>query len=176
MKPIFLFLFLFLSSPAAFAAENSLQLTSPAFEEGGTLPEAQTCDGKNISPALRWTTPPQGTQSLGIVMEDPATSKGLKTHWLIYNLAPANTSLPSGIPVRGELAFGELQGTNDNEVMGYSGPCPPAGQTHPYTFRLYALDTVVRLKAGVSRSELLAAMEGHILAQAELTGTYSRKK
>jgi Raf kinase inhibitor-like YbhB/YbcL family protein len=176
MKYSLFILTLILGFSGLLQAESAMELKSPDFAHGGAIPERQTCDGENISPALRWTAPPKGTQSLALVMEDPETAKGLKTHWLIYNLAPAITSLPSEIPVRGELAFGEQQGTNDNQIMGYSGPCPPTGETHPYTFRLYALDTVPRLKSGVTRAELLTATEGHILAAAELTGTYSRKE
>ena len=168
-------LILGVAAPSLLRAEE-LQLSSPAFQEGETIPEVHTCDGKNSSPALRWTKPPLGTQTLVIVMEDPKTAKGLKTHWLLYNLPPSINSFPEAIPIRGELAFGELQGTNDNQITGYSGPCPPAGETHPYTFRLYALDTVLRLKTGISRTELQDAMEGHILSSAELTATYSRKK
>lgn len=147
----------------------AFELTSPAFAAGQPIPTRYTCDGKDVSPPLRWSDPPPGTQSLALIMDDPDAPVGVWDHWLLFNLPPSIRDLPE----KAAPPAGALDGKNSWGRTGYGGPCPPGG-THRYFFKLYALDTLLNLKAGAGKSELLKAMEGHILAQAELMGTYAR--
>ncbi len=146
------------------------QLTSPAFQAGQPIPVRFTCDGDDISPPLEWTTPPDGTVSLALIMDDPDAPVGVWDHWLVFNLPPDIHSLPENAA----LPPGAQDGKNSWGRTGYGGPCPPRGQ-HRYFFRLYALDTRLPLADGVGKQALLKAMEGHILATAELMGVYERK-
>lgn len=154
--------------------EPMFQLTSSAFETESSIPPQFSCDGRNISPELSWSRPPAGTKSLVLIMHDPdAPIEGGYTHWLVYNI-PANVNhLPENVPNQDKLAGGGLQGKNDSGKYGYTGPCPPSG-THRYYFRLYALDREVDAGAGGSKASLEKAMEGHVLAKAELLGRYRR--
>ncbi|MHB0876810.1 MAG: YbhB/YbcL family Raf kinase inhibitor-like protein [Anaerolineae bacterium] len=153
----------------------TLQLTSTAFKQEEDIPAQYTCDGVGYSPPLRWAQTPDGTKSLTLILEDPDAGQGVFTHWLIYNI-PANTrSFDEGMPVAPRLPDGTLQGLNSRRSVGYTGPCPP-GSSHRYFFRLYALDEMLDVPAGSNKQDLLAAMEGHILGQAELMGRYSRKR
>jgi Raf kinase inhibitor-like YbhB/YbcL family protein len=114
--------------------------------------------------------------SFALIMDDPdavPVAGFVWDHWLLFNLPVQVTSLAEGVPQDGELADGSRQGQNSANRLGYAGPCPPGGQTHGYVFRLYALDTTLELPAGASKEEILGAMEGHILAQAELVGMYT---
>ena len=147
----------------------SFELTSSAFAPGERIPQTYTCDGQDISPPLRWSEPPAGTQSLALIMDDPDAPIGIWDHWLLFNL-PAETR---NLPEQAVLPAGSLDGRNSWGRTGYGGPCPPGG-THRYFFKLYALDVTLTLAAGAEKEQLLQAMEGHILAQAELMGTYSR--
>ncbi len=150
-----------------------IQFTSSAFSAGQAIPGKYTCDGEDVSPALAWGEPPQGTQSFALIMDDPDAPAGTWTHWVLFNVPASARSLAEAVPTQGELADGSRQGNNSSRGVGYEGPCPPGG-THRYFFRLYALDTVLGLKAGISAAQLREAMEGHILAEGELMGTYSR--
>jgi Raf kinase inhibitor-like YbhB/YbcL family protein len=136
--------------------------------EGEAIDSRYTCDGEDVSPALAWEGVPEGTAELVLVVEDPDAPGGTFTHWLVYGLDPGETELPEG----GEA--GGPQGTNDFGRVGYGGPCPPGGETHDYVFRLLALDAPTGLERGASRDELLAAVEGHVLAEAQLTAPYTR--
>ncbi|MDO9128697.1 MAG: YbhB/YbcL family Raf kinase inhibitor-like protein [Anaerolineales bacterium] len=151
----------------------SFQLTSTAFTQGNLIPAQYTCTGEDISPPLAWDEPPAGTQSLALIMDDPDAPAGTWVHWVIYNTPASAGSLPENVPPDAKLADGSLQGKNSWGKPGYGGPCPPSG-THRYFFKLYALDAVLTLASGVTKAELLTAMEGHILGYAELMGTYHK--
>jgi Raf kinase inhibitor-like YbhB/YbcL family protein len=153
----------------------AMQLTSTAFAEGGDIPARYTCDGQDFAPPLRWTQPPDGTKSLALILEDPDAGQGTFTHWVIYNVSPNTHSLEEGTPVAPELPDGARQGQNSRRNVGYTGPCPP-GSSHRYFFRLYALDSMLEVPAGGNKQVLLAAMEGHVLAQAELMARYGRQR
>jgi Raf kinase inhibitor-like YbhB/YbcL family protein len=151
----------------------SLGLTSPAFQPGSPLPVAYSCRGRDVSPALNWGESPAGTKSLALIMDDPDAPMGTWVHWVIYNIPASARGLPEAVPAGPQLKDGSLQGKNSGGQNGYNGPCPPSG-THRYFFKLYALDTALTLSSGASKDQLLKAMQGHILAQAELMGTFSK--
>lgn len=144
-------------------------LTSPAFVSGQPIPARHTCTGADLQPDLAWEAPPAGTQSLALIMDDPdAPGKGW-THWVLFNLPPqAQTLSPAqAVPA------GTLNGKNSWGNTDYGGPCPPFG-THHYYFKLYALDVTLDPAEGATKADLLAKMEGHVLAKAELMGTYAK--
>lgn len=153
-----------------------LQISSPAFSDGGPIPRAHTCDGADLSPPLTWTNVPDGTQSLALIMDDPDAPGGTFVHWVLYGLPPATSGLPSGVPTEAELKkpVTARQGTNDFRKTGYGGPCPPPGPAHRYLFTLYALREVPNVPAGATKAVLLEAMEGKVLAEAVVTGKYGR--
>ena len=148
-------------------AAMTMSLTSPAFNNGEAIPTQYSCDGEDLSPDLDWFGIPQGTQSLALIMDDLDASVGIWVHWVLYNIPADKPGLRTGITGVG------LDGTNSWGSTGYGGPCPPGG-THRYFFKLYALDTMLDLNPGSNKQALLAALEGHILAQAELMGTFTR--
>jgi Raf kinase inhibitor-like YbhB/YbcL family protein len=150
------------------------QLTSSAFETESSIPQQFSCDGRNISPELSWSSAPAGTKSFALIMHDPdAPIEGGYTHWLVYNIPATAHQLPENVPNQDKLAEGGIQGRNDSGKYGYTGPCPPSG-THRYYFRLYALDSELDSRAGASKASLEKAIEGHVLAKAELLGRYKR--
>ena len=155
-------------------ASGKLELKTTAFQPGGGIPKQFTCDGSDASPALSWSNPPAGTGSFALIVDDPDAPVGTFVHWVVYNLPPATRQLPERVPAKPEIRGGGLQGVNDFPKTGYGGPCPPPGKPHRYFFRLYALDSKLDLKAGASRAEVDMGMKGHVLAQAELMGTYGR--
>ena len=168
------------SSPVASTeavVPNQLTLTSEAFANGGSIPSKYACIGKNISPALAWGEPPAGTQSFALIMDDPDAPVGTWVHWVLYNIPADTRSLAEDLPVTGknvpEGQGSPFTGRNSSGNIGYDGPCPPSG-THRYFFKLYALDETVGLLPGTDKGELLKAMKGHILAQDELVGTFSK--
>lgn len=151
----------------------AINMTSTAFEEGGMIPKQYTCDGVDISPALAWSGIPEGSKSLALICDDPDAPMGTWVHWVLFNL-PANTDgLSEDIPSDKTLDNGARHGKNDFRKLGYGGPCPPGG-THRYYFKLYALGTALDLSPGITKAELLKAMEGHILAEGQLMGKYKR--
>jgi len=152
----------------------ALTLQSSAFPDGGQIPVSFTCDGANVSPPLSWTGVPQNTKSFALICDDPDAPVGTWVHWLVYEIPADVTRLPEHVPAQEETAQGFRQGLNDFRNIGYGGPCPPEG-IHRYIFKLYALDFMPDLEPGISREELLLAMEGHILEEAQLTGRYSRR-
>jgi Raf kinase inhibitor-like YbhB/YbcL family protein len=160
--------------PAERRNQPMFQLTSTAFETENSIPSRFSCEGRNISPELSWSPPPAGTKSLALIMHDPeAPIEGGYTHWLVYNI-PANVNhLPENVPNQDSLPGGGMQAKNDSGKYGYTGPCPPSG-THRYYFRLYALDRELGSGAGGTKAALEKAMEGHVLAKAELLGRYKR--
>ncbi len=149
-------------------------LTSPAFSKGSSIPTRYTCDGEDLSPPLKWQGAPQATTAFALIMEDPDAPIGTFTHWVLYNLPSSTTSLPEGVAKGERLPSGAAQGRNDFGRLGYGGPCPPRGPAHRYYFRLYALDAPVNLAPGATKAQLLQAIRGHVLAWAELMGTYQR--
>lgn len=146
-----------------------MELASPAFRHGGPIPAKYTCDGENVSPPLEWRDPPEEARALALVLDDPDAPAKVWVHWVLYNLPPGSGLLPEG--TRG-LEATTRQGRNDFGDVGYGGPCPPRG-THRYRFKLYALDTRLELPEGCSKDHLIETMKGHVLAEAELTGTYA---
>lgn len=158
--------------PPRKAAAPQIKVTSVAFKEGEPIPRPYTCQGINISPPLEWTATPEA-KTLAIMANDPDAPSGAWTHWLVYNLPAATMGLIENMPTQEKVVGGGIQGKNDFGRVGYGGPCPPSG-THRYFFKVYALDTELPSKHGVTKDQLLKAMEGHLLAQGQLVGTYSR--
>ncbi|MGD0830009.1 MAG: YbhB/YbcL family Raf kinase inhibitor-like protein [Terracidiphilus sp.] len=154
------------------AVPVTLELTSPSFQNGASIPAKFTCSGASISPQLSWSAPPAGTKALALVVTDPDAPSGTFTHWLLYNISAGTRGLAENLPKQGQLGDGSLQGRNQHEEIGYAGPCPPNHQQHRYFFRLYALDAKLSLTPGAERSEVEAVMKGHILGRGELVGLY----
>jgi Raf kinase inhibitor-like YbhB/YbcL family protein len=152
----------------------AFELTSSAFREGESIPRQYTGDGRNLSPPLQWSDPPANTSSLALICEDPDAPRGTFTHWVIFNVPAKSRELKEGIPPEATLPDGTVQGKNDFGKIGYGGPAPPPGKPHRYFFKLYALDRVLELRPGATRSQLLAAMKGHVLDEAQLMGIYGR--
>jgi Raf kinase inhibitor-like YbhB/YbcL family protein len=153
---------------------TNIQLTSSAFSHGNRIPEVHTCEGEDLSPALEWSGVPIERRSLALICDDPDAPKGTWVHWVLYNLPGESVELARGVPQLPELPSGARQGRNDFGEIGYNGPCPPPGKPHRYYFRLYALDIMLTLPHGVSRSELDRAMADHIVGQGTLMGVYQR--
>lgn len=150
-----------------------IELTSSAFKNGGMIPEKYTCDGDDNSPPISWKSVPEETRSLALICDDPDAPMGTWVHWVVYNIPPEIKELKENITPERKIKNGGIQGMNDFKKIGYGGPCPPGG-THRYFFKIYALDTKVDLDPGATKSQLLIAMEGHILAKGDLMGKYSR--
>lgn len=155
-------------------SDSSLRLTSSAFDQDGQIPLKYTCEGEDLSPPLSWSDAPAGTKSFAMIVDDPdapdpKAPKMVYVHWVLHNIPPSTTSLPENATKSG-LPAGTVQGMTDFGRKDYGGPCPPIG-VHRYFFKLYALDTELNLSAP-TKPDLLKAMEGHILADAELMGTY----
>ena len=173
--PLFL---LVVNATAGIREVNMMTLTSPGFENQSLMNTKFTCDGEDLSPALNWSDIPEGTLSFALIVDDPdapdpAKPKMTWVHWVIYNLPATVRALPESKGGK-ELPHGSLQGLNDWKRPGYGGPCPPIG-THRYFFKLYALDTVLPDLGRPTKASLEKAMEGHVLAKAELIGLYRRK-
>jgi Raf kinase inhibitor-like YbhB/YbcL family protein len=152
-----------------------MKVTSTAFEVGGMLPPRFTCDSKGISPPLKWSEVPDGTQSFALICEDPDAPGGTFTHWLLYNLSAGSRDLGEGIPNDEVLSIGARQGTNSFGDVGYGGACPPQGdREHRYVFKLYALDADLALEPGAKKDQLLEAIRDHVLAETQLIGRYKR--
>ena len=157
----------------------AFSLTSSAFAPDGEIPTAYTCEGRDVAPPLAWSGAPAGTKSFALVVDDPdapdpKAPKMTWVHWVLYDLPPGTTSLPEGATSR-SLPAGTREGKNDWKRTGYGGPCPPIGR-HRYVHKLYALDTVLPDLNEPTRAQLEKAMEGHVLARAELVGTYQKKQ
>lgn len=153
----------------------ALTLTSQSFSDNGEIPKKFTCDGEDISPNLAWSGLPEQTKSLALIVDDPdapdpAAPKMVFVHWVLYNIPPELDGLPENLTDE-TLPQGAKPGINDFKKTGYGGPCPPVGR-HRYVHKLYALDKVLPDLSEPSKDELLQAMEGHILEQAQLVGTY----
>ena len=155
----------------------NLKLTSSAFEHQAGIPKRYTCEGEDLSPPLAWDGVPDGARSLALIVDDPdapdpAAPKMTWVHWVLYNLPPAAAHLDPGV-APSALPPGTLQGRNDWKRTGYGGPCPPIGR-HRYFHKLYALDAMLPDLKHPTRDQLLKAMQGRVLAQAELIGTYQK--
>ena len=150
-----------------------LDIKSTAFGEGNSIPKQYTCDGADISPQLSWSQPPEGTGSMVLICDDPDAPMGTWVHWVLYGLSPDTLEISENIPDDREVLGGAKYGVNDFHKYGYGGPCPPGG-THRYFFKLYAVNTVVDLDPGATKDEVLDAIKGHVLAQGQLMGRYSR--
>lgn len=173
--------------PAEDPARQTIRLKSTAFEDGGMIPKTFTCDGSDRSPPLEWSGVPESTRSLVLICDDPDAPIGTWSHWVVFNVAPQVRALKEGVPPGETIAATAAdepkagddnsprarQGTNDFSKLGYGGPCPPSG-THRYFFRLYALDIQLDLGSSAKRSQVLKAIEGHILAEGRLMGKYKR--
>ncbi len=158
-------------------AIGTMAVSSPAFGQGQPIPAKYTEDGQDVSPELRWSGAPPQTHQLALVVDDPdAPSAQPWVHWVIYAIAPSTSVLPEGVPNEEAPAApaGAKQGKNSWGTVGYRGPAPPAGKVHHYHFKLYALDTQTSAGPGLDKAALLQQIEGHIIAQGELVGTYQR--
>jgi Raf kinase inhibitor-like YbhB/YbcL family protein len=152
-----------------------MKITSAAFADNGGIPALHTCEGRDVAPPLQFGDVPAGARSLALIVDDPdapdpAAPKMTWVHWVAYDLPPATTGLPEG----GALPVGGRDGLNDWKRIGYGGPCPPVGR-HRYFFKLYALDTTLSFAHPPTKQQLEQAMKGHVLAYAELVGTYARR-
>ena len=161
------------STPAPQTSDGSIKLTSTAFKEGEPIPRQYTCNGVNVSPSLEWSGVPKSAKTLVIIADDPDAPSGTWVHWVLYNLPADNIGMVENLPATDELRAGGFQGKNDFGKIGYGGPCPPSG-THRYFFKIYALDSELPLKAGATKAEVEKAMEGHVVAQGQLMGTYRK--
>jgi Raf kinase inhibitor-like YbhB/YbcL family protein len=150
----------------------SITVGSSSFNNGDRIPQKFSCDGAGLSPDVQLPTPPSGTKSFLIVMDDPDASGFV--HWLLYNVPPATRDIPEGASPRG-LPAGAAEGANSLGNTGYFGPCPPPPNPHHYVFRVYALDSGLNLPAGATKKQLAAAARGHILAEGTMTALYIRE-
>ncbi|MFQ5851615.1 MAG: YbhB/YbcL family Raf kinase inhibitor-like protein [Candidatus Binatia bacterium] len=152
----------------------AMEIKSAAFPNGGDIPRKYTCDGTDVSPPLRWENPPPGTKGFALIADDPDAPVGTWVHWVVYDLPVETKELAEGVSTAEILPSGAKQGTNDFRKVGYGGPCPPPGPAHRYFFKLYALDIQTNLKPRSTKQQLLDAIKGHILAEAQLMGRYKR--
>jgi len=145
---------------------GALEVSSPAFEEGGAIPARYTCEGMNINPPLQIGQIPEGTQTLVLIVEDPDTAKGVFDHWIVWNIPPGNRIEENSHP--------GISGTNGAGKTGYHGPCPPSG-SHRYYFHVHALDAALDIQAGETKETVQTAMAPHLLASGQLMGRYARQ-
>jgi len=156
----------------------TFSLTSSAFSEGSTIPVPHTCDGADRSPPLAWSGAPKGAVTFALIADDPDAPAGTWVHWVLCDVPGTLSALPenvSKVDAPKELG-GAVQGTNGSRKLGYAGPCPPPGPAHRYFFKLYALAAKLGLKPGASKQDVERAMEGHVLATAQLMGRYARRR
>jgi len=155
-------------------AQAQLGLTSPAIAAGATIAADYACTGADRSPALAWSGAPQSTKSFALIVDDPDAPSGTFVHWVAYNIPARATSLSAGLPQTAEIAGGGTNGINSFDHIGYNGPCPPPGKMHHYRFHLFALDSVLTPGDRADADAVQSAMRGHVLATAELAGTFER--
>jgi hypothetical protein len=163
------------SAAAGKTGKNHMQLTSTAFAEGTPIPGKYTCDGKNVSPPLKWSGAPAGAKALVLIVDDPDAPSGTWVHWVLYDLPATVSELAEDVSKSQYVAGVAKQGLNDFQHLGYGGPCPPHGKPHRYFFKLYALDAPLDLKPGLTKKDIERAMEKHVLAHCQLMGTYKRQ-
>ncbi|MCJ7568511.1 MAG: YbhB/YbcL family Raf kinase inhibitor-like protein [Anaerolineales bacterium] len=160
-----------IESPEPIQIPTEFILTSEGFLEGEPIPTLYTCNGDDVSPPLAWSGTPNDTSSFALIMDDPDAPMGW-VHWVLFNLPGDAATLDVGLRPEAEAPAGSRQGTNSWGRLGYGGPCPPSG-IHRYFFKLYALDISLALDESATKEDVLAAMEGHILSETALMGTYS---
>ena len=153
-----------------------IQLTSAAFADGQPIPVKYTADALDISPPLAWSNAPAGAKSFALIADDPDAPAGTWVHWVIYDLPPATTRLGEDQFKLAQFKNGAKQGLNDFKKTGYNGPAPPPGKAHRYIFKLYALDKMTGLAPNATKADLLKAMDGHVLGEGKLMGTYQRQQ
>lgn len=151
-----------------------MTIMSPAFLYGGMIPAKYTADGSDMSPPLYISNAPDSARSLSLICDDPDAPGGIWVHWVLFNIPPDTKELKEDLPTDAHLPDGSCQGVNDFGSLGYGGPAPPSG-THRYQFSLYALDCVLDLQPGCRKYDLVTAMRGHILAEAQCVGQYRRR-
>jgi len=156
----------------------ALEIQSSAFKPNAYIPKRHACEGEDLSPQLSWTGAPAGTKAFSLLMDDPDAPPGTWVHWVLYDLPADVTRLNEALPKQENLANGAKQGicwgVDKFDRVGYFGPCPPPGSPHRYFFKLYALDKALGLATKASKAQVLKAMEGHILGQAQIVGLYKR--
>jgi Raf kinase inhibitor-like YbhB/YbcL family protein len=153
----------------------ALSLEAPAFDRNGAIPAVYTADGEDRSPQLKWSGIPANAKTLALIVDDPDAPSGQFVHWLAFNIPATIDHLAEGTQHRGDYTDGTLQGRNGFDRVGYGGPRPPAGESHRYVFKLFALDDRLELEPGIARAELEQAMQGHVLASTELVARYKRE-
>ena len=151
-------------------------LTSAAFADGQPIPVKYTADALDISPPLAWSNAPAGAKSFALIADDPDAPAGTWVHWVIYDLRPAIKSLGEDQFKVAQFKDGAKQGLNDFKKTGYNGPAPPPGKAHRYYFKLYALNMMTGLAPNATKADLLKAMDGHVLGEGKLMGTYQRQQ
>ena len=151
-----------------------LRVTSPAMASGAAIADDYACTGADRSPALAWSDAPDSTKSFALIVDDPDAPGGTFIHWVAYNIPLGVTSLPAGVPQTTEIAGGGTNGINGFEHIGYNGPCPPPGKMHHYHFHLFALDSMLTPGDNADAAAVRSAMAGHVVATAELVGTFQR--
>ncbi len=160
------------------ATTTKLTVTSPGFGANQPIPKKYTGDGPDYSPGLHWSGAPAGTAEFALITDDPDAPRGTWVHWVLYKIPASVTELPENIErtARPPQPAGVLQGRNSWSNFGYGGPQPPKGHgTHHYHFKVYALDAALSAGPGLTKDELLKAMQGHITGEGELVGTYERR-
>ena len=168
------------SKAQADSGRKGFPLASSAFAPGASIPKPYTCSGADHSPELHWGDPPAhstippGTKTFALIMDDPDAPSGTWVHWTVWNMPSTVHEIAMDFPREAERPDGTRQGRNDFGKVGYNGPCPPAGKTHRYLFRVYAVDAKLDLAPGATRAELDSALKGHVLAEVEYMGTYRR--
>jgi Raf kinase inhibitor-like YbhB/YbcL family protein len=146
-----------------------MEVISSVFRSGSTIPPQYSCQGQNVNPPFNIFNLPTRTQGLVLIMHDPDAPSGDYLHWLVWDIPPSTENISvNSVPI------GSVQGTNSAGQIGYTGPCPPAGQTHHYIFDFYALDTTLNLKTGAGLEDVKSAMKGHILERSSLVGTFKK--
>ena len=162
----------FICAIGCLSVSYALDIESNAFKDGEYIPVKYTCQGQNLSPQLEWSDIPKGVKTFALICDDPDAPYGTWIHWVVYNIPPDVTYLEENASSLNDVI---IQGINDFRQTGYGGPCPPRGKPHRYFFKLYALSDVLSLEPGATKSELIKAMSGYIIAQAKLVGLYKRK-
>ncbi len=156
------------------ASDMDIKVTSSVFEDGERIPSRYTCDGQDISPPVSWQGVGEKAVTVALICDDPDAPMGTWVHWVVWNIPADTGGFDEAVPADDQLENGARQGITSFGTPGYGGPCPPSG-THRYYFKVYALDTELDIPADSNKEDLLAAMEGHILAQGQLMGRYARQ-
>lgn len=151
-----------------------ISVSSPDISEGETIPARFTCDGENRAPVISWQRPPNGTQAVAVIFDDPDAPGGIFPHWVVFNLPPEENRLDGSTVAESGALADVLEGVNGFEEQGYSGPCPPSGETHEYRFNVFAMIAPLALQEGATASEVLAAMRGSVIGHGSLSASYTR--